>query len=109
MDRISQRRKRRRPGMTRRALLLAILLGSAVGCGARSAGEAPGDKALVVGFVYIGARDDYGYNQAHARGAAAVKLMPGVRVSEEERVSDTVDVQKSMRSMIEIDGASVIF
>ena len=28
-------------------------------------------KDTVVGFVYVGSRDDYGYNQAHAAGAAA--------------------------------------
>jgi simple sugar transport system substrate-binding protein len=64
---------------------------------------------LSVGFIYIGSRDDYGYNQAHADGAAAVKRMAGVRVVEEERVPDTVDVQKTMKSMIELDGAKVIF
>ena len=26
-----------------------------------------------VGFIYVGSRDDYGYNQAHAAGAAALK------------------------------------
>ena len=28
----------------------------------------------VVGFVYVGSRDDYGYNQAHAAGAAALPV-----------------------------------
>ena len=36
--------------------------------------------APVVGFIYVGSRDDYGYNQAHAAGAAALKKMPGVKV-----------------------------
>ena len=26
-----------------------------------------------IGFIYVGSRDDYGYNQAHAQGAAALK------------------------------------
>src|SRR5712691_484759 len=26
-------------------------------------------KDIVVGFIYVGSRDDYGYNQAHAVGA----------------------------------------
>ena len=26
----------------------------------------------IVGFIYVGPRDDFGYNQAHAQGAAAV-------------------------------------
>lgn len=64
---------------------------------------------LTVGFIYVGPRDDFGYNQAHAEGAAAVKAMAGVTVVEEENVAETIDVQKSMESMINLDGASLIF
>jgi simple sugar transport system substrate-binding protein len=81
------------------------------------AGMAPGllstrafaQSALTVGFVYVGPKDDYGYNQSHAEGAAIVKAMPGITVVEEENVPETVDVQKTMESMINLDGASVIF
>ena len=64
-------------------------------------------KDLVVGFLYVGPKDDYGYNQAHAEGAAAVKTMAGVKLLEEEKVPETLDVQKSMASMIELDGATL--
>lgn len=64
---------------------------------------------LTVGFIYVGPKDDYGYNQAHAEGAAAVKKMPSVTVVEEENVAETVDVQKSMESMINFDGATLLF
>src|SRR5205807_24723 len=64
---------------------------------------------LSVGFIYVGPKDDYGYNQAHAEGAAAVSKMPGVKVMEQERVPETVEVQKSMKGMIEEDGAKVVF
>ncbi|MCA8929764.1 MAG: BMP family ABC transporter substrate-binding protein [Alphaproteobacteria bacterium] len=64
---------------------------------------------LTVGFIYVGPKDDYGYNQAHAEGAAAVKQLPGVTVVEEENVAETVDVQKSMESMINFDGATLLF
>jgi basic membrane protein A and related proteins len=63
----------------------------------------------VVGFVYVGPRDDYGYNQAHAEGAAAVKKMKGVKVVEEERIPETVQVAKTMESMINLDGAGLLF
>ena len=66
-------------------------------------------SGLTVGFIYVGPRDDYGYNQAHAEGAAAVKGMAGVTVVEEENVAETIDVQKSMESMINLDGAGLIF
>lgn len=64
---------------------------------------------LTVGFIYVGAKDDYGYNQAHAEGAAALKGMPGVTLVEEENVPESVDVQKTMESMINFDGASLVF
>ena len=61
---------------------------------------------LTVGFIYVGPKDDYGYNQAHAEGAAAVKGIAGVTVVEEENVPETNAVQNTMQSMIEFDGAS---
>lgn len=64
---------------------------------------------LTVGFIYVGPRDDYGYNQAHAEGAEAIKGMSGVTVVEEENVAETVAVQKTMKSMIELDGATLLF
>jgi simple sugar transport system substrate-binding protein len=95
---------------------LALLALSLCGCGnATTAPTAVGARArspgdlLSIGFIYVGPKDDYGYNQAHADGAAAVKKMPGVKVTEEEKVPETVDVQKTMKSMIELDGATLIF
>lgn len=64
---------------------------------------------LTVGFIYVGPKDDFGYNQAHAEGAAAVKAMAGVTVIEEENVPETVDVQNTMESMINFDGATLLF
>ena len=91
-------------------VLLPLLL---TGCGADTATPpkkgAGGKSALAIGFIYVGPKDDFGYNQAHAEGAAAVKKMGGVHVMEEERVPETVDVQKTMKSMIELDHAKVIF
>ena len=73
----------------------------------------PIERALAatttVGFIYVGSRDDYGYNQAHAQGAAAVKKMPGIKVVEEEKVPETEAVEKTMESMINLDGATLLF
>ena len=66
-------------------------------------------SAFTVGFIYVGPKDDYGYNQSHAEGAAVVKKIPGVTVAEEENVPETVDVQKTMESMINLDGAALLF
>jgi basic membrane protein A len=96
--------------ISRRDLLLGA---SALGAVGTLAGLLPARRAfaanLVVGFIYVGPRDDYGYNQAHAQGAAAVKKMAGVSVLEEENVSETVAVEKTMESMINLDGATLLF
>ncbi len=91
------------------SLALAVVAASLAGCNGSSSQEKTDPGQLTVGFIYIGARQDYGYNQAHALGAAAVKKMPGVRVVEEEMVPDTQDVQKTMKSMIKLDGAQIVF
>lgn len=97
--------------LSRRGFLKA---GAAV-TGASALGTLPGSSfaaghaPLTVGFIYVGPKDDFGYNQAHAEGAAAVKMMEGVTVVEEENVAETIDVQKSMESMINFDGATLIF
>ena len=77
-----------------------------------AAGAAPfafAQKPLTVGVIYVGPRDDYGYSQAQAQAAAALKKMDGVTVVEQEKVPETVDVQKTMGSMIEEDGATLVF
>lgn len=78
-----------------------------------AAGALPGwalaQKPLMVGFVYVGAKDDFGYNQAHAQAAAEVRKMAGVKVVEEENVPETTAVQKAMQGMISQDGAALLF
>jgi simple sugar transport system substrate-binding protein len=66
-------------------------------------------KETTVGFIYVGSRDDYGYNQAHAQGAAALKSMSGVKIVEEEKVPESYAVEKTMESMINLDGATLLF
>src|ERR1700724_151224 len=91
---------------SRRALLGGVAASpfvlSALGGQARAAD-------ITVGIIYVGSRQDYGWNQAHAVGARALKEIPGVKVVEEENVPETVAVQKTMESMINIDGASLLF
>src|SRR3954452_16522555 len=95
-----------------RSAVLFILLAAVAGTGCKKEDAAPapatggGDKPFTVGFVYVGPRGDYGYNQAHAGGAAAVKEMAAVKMREEDNVPETLDVQKTMESMINLDGAS---
>ena len=70
---------------------------------------AAADKTLTVGVIYVGSRNDFGYNQAQAQAAAKVKKLPGVKVVEQEKVPETVDVQNAMEAMINQDGAKLIF
>ena len=64
---------------------------------------------ITVGIIYVGPRDDFGYNQAHAEAAAQLKKLAGVKVAEEENVPETQAVQKTMQGMISQDGASLLF
>jgi len=75
--------------------------------GSVAAAPAP-QKQFTAGFIYVGSKSDYGYNQAHAEGAKTLTGM-GIKVREEENVPETLDVQKTMESMINLDGASVLF
>src|SRR5438309_70373 len=94
--------------LDRRELLLGFAGAGALGALA-AVGRALAADKLVVGVIYVGPRDDYGYNQAQAQAAAAVKKMPGITVVEQEKVPETTDVQKTMGSMIEQDGATLLF
>jgi simple sugar transport system substrate-binding protein len=78
------------------------------GAASASADAAKPGSVLTVGFIYVGPKDDYGYNQAHAEGAKSLSAM-GVKIREEEKVPETVDVQKTMESMINLDGAKLLF
>ncbi|GGC58591.1 BMP family ABC transporter substrate-binding protein [Chelatococcus reniformis] len=96
--------------ITRRSLLKTSAAGAAFGAVGLPLTYRPARAAATtVGFIYVGPKDDYGYNQAHAEGAAAVKGLSGLTVVEEENVPETVDVQKTMESMINLDGASLVF
>jgi basic membrane protein A and related proteins len=97
-------------GISRRRLLNGV---TAIGAGTMLAAGLPFRRVaaadLVVGFIYVGPHDDFGYNQAHAQGAVAVKQMSGVKVLEEENVPEDVAVAKTMESMIQQDGATLLF
>jgi simple sugar transport system substrate-binding protein len=89
-----------------------FLQGTAAGGAGLAIGSLPfGARAaddLTVGVVYVGPRDDFGWNQAHAVAIAALKGVPGVKVVEEENVAETDAVSKTMESMINLDGAKLI-
>jgi basic membrane protein A len=113
---------RRQCSISRRLTLISSLLTGLLlaGCNKPPAGDAapagsatasPGepDKTFTAGFIYVGPKDDYGYNQAHAEGAKSLSGISGLKIREEENVPETAAVQKTMESMINLDGARVLF
>jgi basic membrane protein A and related proteins len=76
----------------------------AAGSGARLAQAAN----VTIGIVYVGPRDDFGWNQAHALAIKSLKTLPGVTPVEEENVPETDACAKSMESMVNLDGANIV-
>lgn len=95
-----------RSTVTRRSLLRTGAAGLAAS--ALPWGLARAQTPIVLGAVYVGPRDDFGWNQAHATAMEVLKQVPGVTVIEEENVPETDAVAQSMESMINLDGANLI-
>lgn len=76
-----------RLNLSRRSLLMAGAAGLAAS--ALPMGFARGQSPIVLGAVYVGPRDDFGWNQAHAQAMEILKQVPGVTVIEEENVPET--------------------
>ncbi|MDY7106905.1 MAG: BMP family ABC transporter substrate-binding protein [Actinomycetota bacterium] len=70
--------------------------------------EEPAEGDLVVGFIYVGPKDDFGYNQAAYEGSLAVDELDGVSVIQAENVPETSEAEAVMANMID-DGAELIF
>ncbi len=95
---ISRRKALRRGGNVLAAGALVSLLPSL----------ASAAKPITVGFIYVGPRQDFGWNQSHWDAAKKIAKMDGVKVVEQENVPETAQVEKVMKSMIQLDGATVI-
>ncbi len=66
-------------------------------------------KQLTIGFLYVGPKNDYGYNQAAYEGSLAIKkAMPNVKLLQAENVPETSEAERVMEKMIR-DGATIIF
>ncbi|WP_276355864.1 BMP family ABC transporter substrate-binding protein [Cohnella caldifontis] len=76
---------------------------------APAASAAPGTGGTAVGFIFVGTKDDYGYNQAAYLGSEAVeKAFPDLKVLRAENVPETAEAERVMEQMIK-DGAKIIF
>lgn len=94
------------------ALVLAGLTSvsalTAAGSGA-SAKVHAANKKLTIGFLYVGSKHDFGYNQAAYQGSLAVeRAFPNARILQAENVPETAEAERVMEKMID-DGATIIF
>lgn len=76
---------------------------------AAAAGTGPGSGSKAVGFIFVGPKDDFGYNQAAYEGSQKVaEAFPDLEVITAENVPESDDATRVMESMIE-KGAKIIF
>jgi basic membrane protein A and related proteins len=74
-----------------------------------AAGAGPGAGSKKVGFIFVGPKDDYGYNQAAYQGSQALKAkFPDLEVITAENVPEDDNATRVMEKMIS-DGAKIIF
>ncbi|MFT4049076.1 MAG: BMP family ABC transporter substrate-binding protein [Solirubrobacterales bacterium] len=95
------------------AMCLALLAAIAVSaCGSSDSSSDSGDssgKGKTVGFIYVGPKNDFGYNQAAYEGSLAVeKNLPGTKIIQAENVPETSEATRVIEKMIK-DGATTIF
>ncbi len=104
------------------ALVITLVLGAAAcssnksdtaSTGGQTSGggtsTAPGKDSKAVGFIFVGPKDDFGYNQAAYQGSQAVKAaFPSLNVLTAENVPETDEAARVMEGMID-KGAKIIF
>ena len=72
-------------------------------------GDGPGQAATKIGFIFVGPKDDFGYNQAAYDGSQAVAAAhPDIEVVTAENVPEDDNATRVMEKMI-ADGATIIF
>jgi len=90
------------------ALLLAACATNTTGSGGTAKG-APGTGGTKIGFIFVGPKDDYGYNQAAFEGSQEVaKAFPDLEVLTAENVPEDDNAARVMEGMIR-KGAKIIF
>ena len=71
--------------------------------------DAPGVGGKAIGFIFVGPKDDFGYNQAAYDGSEAVKkAYPDLEILQAENVPETAEAERVVEGMIK-KGAKIIF
>jgi basic membrane protein A and related proteins len=102
--------------MSRSIRALALVAGLSLAlaaCGASDTASSSSDgggsgDGTTVGFIYVGPKDDFGYNQAAYEGSLAMEEETGVDVLQAENVPETAEAEQVMQDMID-KGANIIF
>ncbi len=90
-------------------LALVAVLATACGGGGQASGASADLSEAKIGFLFVGPRDDFGYNQAAFAGSEAVAAaFPDHEVLTQENVPETQEAERVMEDMIE-KGAGIIF
>jgi len=77
--------------------------------GGAEGGDTTGSAVDTVGFIYVGPKDDFGYNQAAYEGSLAVEeAFPDIEILQAENVPETSEAEAVMQDMID-QGADLIF
>lgn len=92
------------PSLSRRRLLVGAAVAGLIR--PLAAGAAP---MLDIGFIYVGDRADWGYNQSHARAAHGLAALPGIRIHEIAHVAEGIDVAVAFHELIDRQGCRVVF
>jgi simple sugar transport system substrate-binding protein len=95
--------------ISRRTLMKGAGAGAAVAASTLSPVAIGKEKTVNMGFIYVGPKDDFGYNQAHYEGKSNLAGLSWVKAFDEEQVPESIEVEKSMESMIQLDGAQILF
>lgn len=97
---------------TRIKKVIAALLASAVALttGCSSSEQSSSSKPVGVGFIFVGTKDDYGYNQAAYEASIAVEEHFGdqIQVFRSENIPETSEATRVLEQMIQ-QGATILF
>jgi basic membrane protein A and related proteins len=90
--------------------MIAAAMGAMLVAAVAASPAAAQDKPpLVVGAIYVGSVNDYGYNRAMKDGLEEMKrAIPGLKLIEAENVPETAESERVMEGMIQ-QGARLIF
>ena len=84
--------------------------GGNTGGTAAPTGIVPGVDGKAIGFIMVGPKDDFGYNQAVYDGSQEVAAaFPEQKIVTAENVPETAEAERIMEDMIKNDGVKILF